>query len=152
MLSPLIQEKRIVLETEVDAELAQRPARSSEVQADPAEPAQQCGQVHRAAGPGAGSRPARCKRATCCCAYRIPASASKPSDIARLFVEFQRVERDTARRSQGTGLGLALTRKLVEIQGGTIDLDSVVNEGTTVTVRLPLPEIGHMSHAHPYRR
>jgi PAS domain S-box-containing protein len=62
-------------------------------------------------------------------------------DIARLFVEFQRVERDTARRSQGTGLGLALTRKLVEIQDGTITLESVVNQGTTVTVQLPLSEV-----------
>ena len=61
-------------------------------------------------------------------------------DIERLFVEFQRVERDTARRAQGTGLGLALTRKLVEIQGGSIDLESTVNVGTTVTVRLPLAE------------
>jgi PAS domain S-box-containing protein len=58
-------------------------------------------------------------------------------DLARLFVEFQRVERGTAGRFQGTGLGLALTRKLVEIQHGTITVDSEPGRGTAMTVRLP---------------
>ena len=58
-------------------------------------------------------------------------------DIARLFVEFQRVERGVAGRFQGTGLGLALTRKLVEIQHGTITVESESGRGTTMTVRLP---------------
>jgi PAS domain S-box-containing protein len=58
-------------------------------------------------------------------------------DIARLFVEFQRVERGTAGRFQGTGLGLALTRKLVEIQHGSITVESEPGRGTTMTVQLP---------------
>jgi PAS domain S-box-containing protein len=58
-------------------------------------------------------------------------------DLARLFVEFQRVERGAAGRFQGTGLGLALTRKLVEIQHGTLTVESEPGRGTTMTVRLP---------------
>jgi PAS domain S-box len=58
-------------------------------------------------------------------------------DLPRLFVEFQRIERGTANRFQGTGLGLALTRKLIEIQHGTIAVESELGRGTTVTVLLP---------------
>jgi len=39
--------------------------------------------------------------------------------------------------SKGTGLGLAISRKIVQEHGGTIDLKSVVNEGTTFTITLP---------------
>ncbi|MBL9207707.1 MAG: hypothetical protein JNN01_21675, partial [Opitutaceae bacterium] len=42
------------------------------------------------------------------------------------------------RRYQGTGLGLALTRKIVEVQGGTISFSSNVGKGTTFVVSLPL--------------
>jgi protein-histidine pros-kinase len=59
-------------------------------------------------------------------------------DLDQLFVEFQRVDRGTARRFQGTGLGLALTKKLVEIQGGSIAVESELDVGTVVTVDLPL--------------
>ena len=59
-------------------------------------------------------------------------------DLACLFVEFQRIERGAARRFQGTGLGLALTRKLVEIQHGTITVESEPGRGTAITVLLPL--------------
>jgi len=42
------------------------------------------------------------------------------------------------KKPQGTGLGLALTHKMIEEHGGTIHLTSLVGHGTTVTVRLPL--------------
>lgn len=59
-------------------------------------------------------------------------------DLARLFVEFERIERGVAGRYQGTGLGLALTRKLVEIQHGSISVHSEPGRGTTMKVQLPL--------------
>jgi PAS domain S-box-containing protein len=62
----------------------------------------------------------------------------KPDDMARLFKEFEQLETGTARRYGGTGLGLALTRRIVELQGGAIGVQSEVGKGSTFTVTLPL--------------
>ena len=62
----------------------------------------------------------------------------KPEDIGKLFIEFQQLDAGYARRYQGTGLGLALTKKLVELQQGSITVESEPSKGSTFTVRLPL--------------
>jgi protein-histidine pros-kinase len=62
----------------------------------------------------------------------------KPEDIKRLFKEFEQLETGTDRRFAGTGLGLALTRKIVELQGGSIHVESEVGKGSTFSVILPL--------------
>jgi signal transduction histidine kinase/HAMP domain-containing protein/CheY-like chemotaxis protein len=54
-----------------------------------------------------------------------------------VFSQFQQVDASYARLQEGSGLGLALTRKLVTLQGGTLDFVSQVNMGTTFTVMLP---------------
>ena len=54
-----------------------------------------------------------------------------------LFEKFQQLETTYHRTYEGTGLGLALTKQLVELHGGIITVDSVVGEGSTFTVRLP---------------
>jgi PAS domain S-box-containing protein len=59
------------------------------------------------------------------------------SDLARLFVEFQQLEHGLGKRHQGTGLGLALTRRLVEAQGGTVGAHSMVGKGSVFTASLP---------------
>ena len=59
------------------------------------------------------------------------------SDLGRLFVEFQQLEAGAAKRHQGTGLGLALTRRLVEAQGGSVGVKSEVGVGSTFHACLP---------------
>jgi two-component system cell cycle sensor histidine kinase PleC len=61
-----------------------------------------------------------------------------PEDLARLARPFEQVETQHAKTQQGTGLGLALTKSLIEMHGGRLDLASEPGVGTTVTVRLPL--------------
>lgn len=62
----------------------------------------------------------------------------KPEDLKRLFREFEQLESGSSRQYEGTGLGLALTRRFVELQGGTIDVASESGQGSTFTVVLPL--------------
>ena len=59
---------------------------------------------------------------------------------ARLFVPFERLDADQ-RHIQGTGIGLALARRLVELMGGTIGVDSVPGEGSCFWVRLPMATV-----------
>jgi PAS domain S-box-containing protein len=58
-------------------------------------------------------------------------------DIALARQPFHQIENSTTRRYEGTGLGLPLTERLVELHGGRLLIDSALGEGTTVTVRLP---------------
>ena len=62
----------------------------------------------------------------------------KVLDIDRLFTEFEQLDSGTARRFEGTGLGLALTKKIIEFQGGHISVKSELGKGSAFTVVLPL--------------
>ncbi len=58
-----------------------------------------------------------------------------------LFRPFQQVDASLTRRHEGTGLGLALTKRLAELHGGTVSLESNVNQGSRFRVWLPLTEM-----------
>ncbi len=60
-----------------------------------------------------------------------------PDHLAQVFDRFNQVDGSYARQYGGTGLGLHLTKKLVELHGGTIRIDSQLGMGTTVSVTLP---------------
>jgi signal transduction histidine kinase len=62
----------------------------------------------------------------------------KPEDVPRLFQEFVQLETTQAQRHEGSGLGLALTKKLVELHGGRIWAESEgEGKGSTFTVVMP---------------
>jgi PAS domain S-box-containing protein len=63
------------------------------------------------------------------------------NDIPKALGRFQQVDSDLNRKYQGSGLGLPLTKALVEQHGGSLDLQSTVGMGTTVTVRLPAERV-----------
>ncbi len=60
-----------------------------------------------------------------------------PKDISRAMAPFGQVDNALSRKYEGTGLGLPLTRKFVELMGGQFSIQSEVNVGTTVTFSLP---------------
>jgi signal transduction histidine kinase len=59
-------------------------------------------------------------------------------DQARLFTKFYRSSDPRARAQRGSGLGLSLTRNVVERMGGRIDVESELDHGTTFRVSLPI--------------
>jgi PAS domain S-box-containing protein len=64
----------------------------------------------------------------------------KAEEFGKLFVEFQQLDSGMARRHEGTGLGLALTKKIVEFQNGTITVKSELGRGSVFTVTLPFAD------------
>jgi PAS domain S-box-containing protein len=69
-----------------------------------------------------------------------------PEDIPRALQPFGQVDNSLTRPHGGTGLGLPLAQRLVELHGGTMTIDSELDKGTTVTVVLP-PERTHLRDA-----
>lgn len=63
-----------------------------------------------------------------------------------LFTEFYQVDGSTKRAHEGTGLGLMLTRRLVEMHGGSITLASKEGKGSTFTFRLPMKDAMPLAH------
>lgn len=64
-----------------------------------------------------------------------------PENLQRkVFERFQRVDKSMSRPTEGSGIGLSLVKSLLEIQQGTISLQSKLNEGTEFLIKLPISE------------
>ncbi|MEK7435333.1 MAG: HAMP domain-containing sensor histidine kinase [Pseudomonadota bacterium] len=61
-------------------------------------------------------------------------------DLAKIFKPLTQLDAGLARQRGGVGLGLALARRLAELHGGTIDVESELGKGSTFTLRLPIRE------------
>jgi signal transduction histidine kinase len=61
-------------------------------------------------------------------------------DLPRLFREFEQLDVGLSRRNEGTGLGLALSRRLARLMDGDIGVESQPGHGSTFTLTLPLKE------------
>ena len=68
-----------------------------------------------------------------------------PEDIDRMMVAFSQVDSRLARQYEGIGLGVAITRRLIELHGGALSIQSQIGEGTCVTLHFP----GYRSIAAP---
>jgi PAS domain S-box-containing protein len=75
----------------------------------------------------------------------------KQEDFDRLFVEFQQLDAGMAKRHAGTGLGLALTKRIVEAQGGRVAVKSVAGQGSTFSAFLPRINGPRDAHHHTWR-
>ncbi|HAC65697.1 MAG TPA: two-component sensor histidine kinase [Cyanothece sp. UBA12306] len=62
----------------------------------------------------------------------------KPEDLSYVFERFWRADKSRSRYSGGTGIGLAITRRLVELQGGNIEVTSELGKGSTFTFSLSI--------------
>jgi CheY-like chemotaxis protein len=71
------------------------------------------------------------------------------ADQERVFQEFQQLDSDAARNAQGTGLGLALTRRFAALHGGYVRVESEVGKGSVFTLSLPSGRRLTGSTAHP---
>jgi signal transduction histidine kinase len=61
-----------------------------------------------------------------------------PEDQAKIFDEFQQVGKSSDRSREGTGLGLTLAKRFIELHGGRIWIESEVGTGTTFTFAIPV--------------
>jgi len=68
-----------------------------------------------------------------------------PQHLPRVFDRFYRA--DSSRSSQGTGLGLALVKSITDLHGGSVEVASEVNRGTTVTLTFPAKPMDDLARA-----
>ncbi len=84
-----------------------------------------------------------------CLVVRDTGIGMAAQDIPVAFEAFRQLDSTMSRKHEGVGLGLSLSKRLVELHGGTIEIDSAVGRGTEVTVRFPPSRIAVHHFAPP---
>lgn len=64
-----------------------------------------------------------------------------PQELPHLFERFYQVDSSTTRTEQGTGLGLSICREYIDLMGGAISIQSIVDQGTTFCISVPLTPV-----------
>ena len=84
-----------------------------------------------------------------CAVLRVQDTGTGIADdqLERIFERFHRIPGAKGRSIEGTGIGLALVKQLVQLHGGTIEVASTIDQGSTFTVRLPLGS-AHLPQDH----
>jgi signal transduction histidine kinase/DNA-binding response OmpR family regulator len=100
---------------------------------------------------GSISVEARAESTHCRIVVRDTGVGIAAEDLDRLFERFYRADNVRGRSVEGTGIGLSLVRGLVELQRGTVEIDSEPDRGTTVTIRLPRSVAGNAVDRSPAR-
>jgi len=72
-----------------------------------------------------------------------------PEDIPRALEPFTQVGRERALAQEGTGLGLPISKTLIELHGGRFEISSAPQQGTTVTINLPIRRVGQTAPDKP---
>jgi signal transduction histidine kinase len=83
---------------------------------------------------------------------RVTGSGIAPEHLPRIFERFYRADSSRSRHGGGAGLGLAISREIVEAHGGAIEVHSRVGAGSTFIVTLPLPPAGNTTDHEPLSR
>lgn len=68
-----------------------------------------------------------------------------PADLPHIFERFYRADKARARATGGSGLGLAIADQIIRSHGGRIELSSIVDQGTTIVVYLPVADVALLS-------
>jgi signal transduction histidine kinase len=85
----------------------------------------------------AGEKPRFVSRECVWISVRDTGTGIKTEDMPKLFAEFSQVDSSASRQQQGTGLGLVLSKRFVEMHGGTIGCESIYGAGATFWFILP---------------
>lgn len=91
----------------------------------------------------------RAEPAHCVVSMRDTGVGIAAADLDRLFDRFYRADNLRGRSVEGTGIGLSLVRGLVELHNGAVQIESEVDRGTTVTIRLPRAVAGTTAELTP---